>query len=296
VKLHHDAVSLTTLYNTARRNFSAVLPGLPDLIREAQSAVLVASVRERRRAYSALAVLYRLAALEFGLWGPGLLRARVAMDRALSAAEQAGDPLLFGGIAAMYTVQLMNQGDADNAVAVAAEVADLVASDPRADTPTGMVVAGQLDQYAAKAAARAGNGSETRTLLRVASMRAERLGRDRGAYGLYFGLANAAMQEVCSLTDLGEPQRAIRRSEGIRVEWLGSVNRIGFHCIHQARAYCMRRQDEHALEAIATGLRMAPELVRLQPTASALVRGMLQRRKRAGERLRKIARALDVKY
>jgi transcriptional regulator with XRE-family HTH domain len=292
--VHRDAKFLMDRYCKARNNFSEALPGLPGLIREAQATVATDSAAERRRAYAAMAVLYRIASVELELLGKDVPRARVAMERALSSAADSDNSLLLASVATMHTLQLTKYGDAAEAVAVALDIADLVERDGKAETASGLVVVGSLKQFAMRAAARAGDRSEARSLLKVVMAGAERLGRDRGAYGTYFGVANATNTEIDTLTDLGRPRDAIRRAEGIRAEWLGNVNRMGFHYKHLARARWMRGQDDCALTAIATGLRLAPELVRLEPTFATIVRDMLRRRRVADELLRRVARDLHV--
>src|SRR6266545_2308147 len=132
--LCQEAAALRQLYNTSARNFSAVVPLLAGLINEAQRAAVLASGHDRLAAYASLSAFYRIASLELRQRGD-LTRARVAVDRALMAAEQADNGLLVASIAATMTVQLMIQGDPEDAVALALDAAEHVRRQPNADTP-----------------------------------------------------------------------------------------------------------------------------------------------------------------
>src|SRR6266508_3039477 len=291
--LCQEAAALRQLYNTSARNFSAVVPLLAGLINEAQRAAVLASGHDRLAAYASLSAFYRIASLELRQRGD-LTRARLAVDRALMAAEQADNGLLVASIAATMTVQLMIQGDPEDGVAVALDAADHARRQPNADTPPGMVVFGALYLYAAQAAARAQDSTGALRLLKVASEVSADLGQDREDYCLIFGPTNVAIQESGILVDLGEPTRAVQRAEKVRPERLRSVNRSGYHHLHLARAHGMRGKDQAAISAVMTAHRIARELVRHDPIARELVRDVARRRRRIDGQLRSLARNMNI--
>jgi tetratricopeptide (TPR) repeat protein len=292
-ELEREVAALTRLYHTATHHVSAVMPQLTNPIIEAQVAVRASSHVERSRAYPVLAGLYWLAANVL-MHSGDLPRAQLASDRALAAAEQSGDVLRIGAIAAFHAMRLGWGVDAADGVAVAVDVAGLVTRDPRAETPAGTVVLGALFCYGATAAARAGDLSEVRRLLKAAGEAAERLGRDREAYGAHFGPANLASKQMGALANLDRPDEAVAAAERVSPKQLGSRMRIGHHCAQLAHAHVKRGQDERALDALITGLEAAPEVVRYHFTARELVHDMLRRCRNADERLRRIAREMNL--
>jgi transcriptional regulator with XRE-family HTH domain len=292
-ELHHEAAILRRLYNTSNRKFSAVAPLLSGLIEEAQRAVAVASSAEWPIANAALSALYRLASLELRQRGD-FARARLAVDRALMAAEQSEDGLLVASVAATLTVQLMMQGDPEDGVGLALDAAEHVRRQPRADSQAGLVIAGALHLYAAQAAARAKDRVQADQLLKVATDIGGELARDREEYFLIFGPTNVAIQTSGILVDLDNPAEAIRIAQAVRPERLHSVNRIGHHYLHIARAHGMRGNDDAAAAALVMAHRAAPELVRHDPLSRDLVRDMVRRKRWIGEQLRWLARDMRI--
>ena len=284
-----EAAALRRAYN-AGRNVSAVVPELTALIEVAQTAVTADNAD--REAFASLANLYRLSSLELRQLGD-LGRARLAVDRALAAAERSGDDLLLGSVAATMTVQLMVQGDPEDGVAVALDTREHLRRTVDG-SQAGLVVGGALCLYAAQAAARAGDPAEARALLKAASGLAEEVGADVERYCLIFGPTNLAIQTAGIMVDLDRPTEAIRCAEPVRPNRLGSSNRSGYHWLHLARAYGMTSAVDAAVDSLTHALRAAPELVRHDPLARDLVLGMLRRRRVVGEQLRRLAHAMNI--
>ncbi|HEY8473639.1 MAG TPA: helix-turn-helix domain-containing protein [Natronosporangium sp.] len=292
-ELERKVAALVRLYDTATHHVSAVLPRLPGPLQAAQVAVRTTATADRPRAYAALANLYWLAANVLAHSGD-LPRAQLASDRALTAAEQSDDPLRIGAIAAFHTVRLATGGDSAEAVAVAVEIADLVARHHQAETPAGTVVLGALYGYGAIAAARHGDRSETLRLLKAAGEAAERLGCERKAYVAHFGPHNLASKELAAMAFLNRPDRAIEAAERVDLHRLGSKMRIGHHCTHLASAHVRRGDDDRALATLLAGLEAAPQVVRYHTTARGLVHDLLHRCRQVDERLRRLAREMNL--
>lgn len=91
-ELRLEARRLRQLYNTSPHNFSAVIPVLPHIITQAQSAARSLDGPARLDALGVLANLYRLANLELRQYGD-LDLAWIAADRSLLAAQQSGNAL-----------------------------------------------------------------------------------------------------------------------------------------------------------------------------------------------------------
>jgi transcriptional regulator with XRE-family HTH domain len=291
--LEKQVTALTRLYNTATHHASAVLPRLADPLTEAQAIVRVGPVAERRRAHAVLSELCWLAASALRHFGD-LPRARVASDRALAAAENSEDLLRIGKVAAFHAVQLGTDEDNAAGAAVAVDVANLIAGNPLVETPAGAVVLGGLYGYGAVTAAKAGDRPEARRLMKAGGRIAETLGSDREAYGMHFGPANLASKKIIVLLSEDRPADAVNAGETVSLEQLGAKLRAGHHCSWLAAAHVRCGQDDRALAALATGLRMAPEVVRHHFLARELIRDVLRRCRNADERLRRIAREMNL--
>lgn len=287
-----EAKTLRRWHNSGR-SFSTIAPLLARLIEETQQTVAsVTQPHQRATAYEALSAFYRLASVELRQQGE-VARARLAIDRALHAAESSGDELLVASVAATLTVQLMIQGDPEDGVALALEAAQALNQRQELDR-TRQVVNGALHLYAAQAAARAGDGGEARRLLALAADIAEEAADDNERHFLIFGPTNVAIQKAGILVDLQRPAEAIQAASTVRVERVGSVNRSGYHYLHLARANGMTGDDSAAIEALTAARRVAPGLVSHDPLARDQVRHLLHIRRRVDEQLRRLARDMGV--
>jgi transcriptional regulator with XRE-family HTH domain len=279
--LRREAERARQLYNRSPNNFSAVVPFLPALIGQAQLAARQASERDRGVAHAVLANLYRLAALELRQYGDMDL-GWIAADRALLAAGHSGDDLLVASCAASMTVQLMVQGQPEEAVGLAMDGATAIGPHlTKSKSPKSLAIWGALHLYAAQAAARADDPKESRRLLEIATAAAEELGADREEYWLFFGPTNVGIQEAGILVDLTEPVEALRRAATVDPNRLPSVNRRCYYHLHAARANGLRRQDHEAIRELLAAEQVAPELVRWDPMARELVHAMLERERRS---------------
>lgn len=294
-ELWSEARRARDLYNTSANNFSVVVPFLPALINQAQLAAREVSGEERAGAYGVLANLYRLAALELRQYGD-LDLGWIAADRALLAAEQSRDELLIGACAATMTVQMMGQGQPDEAVELAMDAAATLQSHLRS-TSSGeaLTVWGALHLNAATAAARADDPKESRRLLDIATDAARELGGDREDYWYFFGPTTVGIEETGILVDLGDPTAALRRAESVEPSRLPSVSRRCYYHLYLARAHGMRRRDREAVGELLEAERAAPELIRRHPMARELVRVMLKRERRSfNSHLRALAARLGM--
>ncbi|MQA23942.1 MAG: helix-turn-helix domain-containing protein [Micromonosporaceae bacterium] len=293
--LTEEASSLRRLYNTSDRGFSASVPLLGDLIVEARAASSHGDESERLLAQTALANLYRLASLELRRQGD-YGRARLAVDRALLTAEGAGDELLVASVSATLTVQLMMQGDPEDAVALALDAVDMVRRGvtARHDRASHSVIQGALRLYAAQAAARAGDAFDAEAMLKIAVDIAAESGRDRERHCLIFGPTNVQIQTVGMLVDLQRPRDAVAKAAGLRADRAGSVSRSCYHHIHVARAHGMLGNDDAMLDSLTAAYHIAPRFVCHDPLARDQVRDLVRRKRSIDERLRCLANAMRV--
>lgn len=295
-QLREDARRLRQQYNVSPDNFSAVVPVLPSLITETRAATRVLEGEARLDALAIMANLYRLANLELRQYGE-LDLAWIAADKALMAAQDAGNPILVAACAATMTVQTMIQGHPTEAVDLAVQAIDSLHEDVKREDGPALVVAGALHLYAAQAAARAEDPLESRKFLAQATAMAAKLRIDREDYSLFFGPTNVGIQETGILVDLDDPTNALKRSRSVDPNRLPSVNRRCYFYLHRARAQVLKRQDQAAVESLTAAEATAPELTGWDPMTRESIRAMLERERRASNpQLRGLAERLGFDY
>ena len=285
-------------HRTDPRNVSAVAPLLPRLITDAQLAARHADERERRRAWEVLNDVYRFTASVLKTYGNFEL-SLLAADRALLAAEQAGDPLLIGASAVTLGHQVQAQGRLEEATElVMAAAENLLAPGLKDATPPHLSVWGMCHLVATLSAARRNNAGEAARYLEEAERAAERLGQDRNDFWTEFGPTNVAIHEVGNLVELANPTAALDRARGrdlaAALPRYPSVNRRGYHWLHVAKAHVYRRQDAEAAGAVLEAERAAPELVRYEAMTAEIVRPLLRRQRSLSPALRGLAHRIGL--
>ncbi len=256
------------------RNFSAVVWMLPELIRDARYTARNADdTAERRRGWGVLARLYSLTAGSLWQWGDDDL-GWIAADRSIRSAEQSDDPLLIVvGVRVMQQLLLAKGylGDVIDLVDAASDQA----APGRDARPEQLVMWGSVQLMAAFAAARAGEEAEHARLRRQVDQAADRLGKDRLAFGSNFGPGDAALQHVGELVELGQPAKAIRRAEELPADPLPQVDRRAFHRIHQAKARFLQHKDRETTGLLMEAWQIAPEIVPFESMTFEMVRAMV---------------------
>lgn len=289
--LAREASNLRAAYNRGHA-FAGRAPWLAAVTGRAQVA-LAEGGPQRAAAAAALANLYRLASLALRQHGD-LALARVAVDRALLVAERADDEDLLASVAATLSVQLMMQGDPEQAVAVALSAVRLIGRTGSTSTMTTSALRGALYLYAAQAAARARDEGEALRLLAEAQTLAGALGRDGEFHCVLFGPTNVGIQAAAIMVDLNRPEDALQAARGVQAEVLGSVARTAYHHLHIARAQASLGRDGAAVQSIARAERASAELTRNDALARELVRSMARRRRTLNEPLRRLTVSMDV--
>jgi hypothetical protein len=131
------------------------------------------------------------------------------------------------------------------------------------------------------AAAHQGDPITSRALLNEAETSARRLGADANHYFTAFGPTNVGVHRVSAAVALGDGGAAIQYAKAVHPIHLPVVERRAQHLVDVARGHGQAGGDDQALRALLTAERLAPEEVRYQPTARALVTHLLHR-ERAG--------------
>lgn len=207
----------------------------------------------------------------------------IAAERGITSAKQSNDTTVLAAAERMYTHALLAQDRSAQAQAVALDaVTVLDLSDAVA-----LSVYGSLMLTTAVAAARQGL-DQAHDYIDEAQRVAEHLGRDHNEMFLAFGLTNVGIHRVSVSVELCEGGRAIEHAGKVDTRGLPNERRAHLF-IELAHAH-----DDHesAVAALLAAERLAPEEVRYNPAARALVTAML--RKQAGPSALALAERMDV--
>jgi transcriptional regulator with XRE-family HTH domain len=198
----------------------------------------------------------------------------IAADRAMSAAERAGSPLLVAAGAFRLVFVFMSARHYDQAEETARTAADALWHLADEGTPEAMSMWGALTLQRAIIAARTGNDTAAYDHLDRARQIAGRLGPGRNDYNTEFGPANVALFEIAVAVELGDAGRALRAAATTDTTGL-SAERRSRMLIDVARAHAQRRQVNEAVAALRHAEDITPELLRGHYLARQLVTDLL---------------------
>ncbi|MGH8909041.1 MAG: helix-turn-helix domain-containing protein [Egibacteraceae bacterium] len=215
-------------------------------------------------------------------------------DRAVSAAQQSGDPLMTAVGHRWIANALMRQGLLDDAGAVCSDAADAIAPTPETSR-AGWSVWGALRLVAADAVNRSGDTAAAWRLLRDARAAAERVGSGRNDYWQAFGPASVGANEAGVALEAGDPVEALRIAERVEVEEMPTKWRRARFFLDSAAAQALRHKDDAAVRLLLTAETHAPEVVRYRFEVHELVNVLLKReRKSVTPGLRDLAERLGI--
>lgn len=209
------------------------------------------------------------------------VQAAVVADRALAAAERAGDPVAIGAASRRVAKSLANQDQAAAAVDFAIGSARRLHGELTAAGPLGLSTLGMLYLNAAISAS-----SLERTTGRVrdaiehvdqAAEVADQQGGDLNADWTNFGPTNVGLHRVDVLARFEDGWSALEAAEAMddtNVQSLKHERRAG-HLITMARAQLLTRKKEAAAESLVEAARLAPEEFRGRPSTVSLVKDVV---------------------
>jgi transcriptional regulator with XRE-family HTH domain len=232
----------------------------------------------RARAYQAAAAAFARLDEPDAAW--------VAADRAIAAAEQAGDPL--GVVAGLYRMshaflRLGRFGQAERIAATALAALDPIVAEgvgddavpADIDRPSALSLAGAMHLVRAVIAARESRRGPARDDVEAARRLADRLGEDRDDHDTEFGPTNVAVHAVAVAVELGDAGEALEIAESLDVTPLSAERRARF-LVDLARAYTQRRQLTAATDALLAAEELAPEQIRVHDVVRETIRDLLQ--------------------
>jgi transcriptional regulator with XRE-family HTH domain len=228
---------------------------LPRLVTDARIAARTAQGQDRRAASAVLADVYALVQHEI-VWASETDLGVTVADRAMTAAQEADEPLALAGAAWTLGMVQRSAGDTDGALTLADEAAALL--EPRLENGT--------DELRAMYGARAGWEGDAWRHWDTADAAARRLGDYYHPWTM-FGSANVKLHAVSLSADLSRSGEAQGHAEQIDPDEIPSRERRGRLGVEIARAYHQRRDYTATLHWLETAFATSHDSVQYSPTA-----------------------------
>ena len=239
------------------------------LVPDLETAARALPDAQRAEASELLASTYQACSAALDMLGEPEA-AWIAADRAMAAAERAGNPMLVAAGAFRLVFVFMTARHYDQAEETARTAAEALR--PKADEgdPQAMSLYGALTLQRAVIASRVNDSENAYAHLEAARLIADRLSGGRDDYGTEFGPANVGLYEIAVSVELGDAGRALRVAAAVDTSGLSSERRARM-LIDVARAHAQRRQVAEAV----TALRQAEDITAEQIRGHALVRQLV---------------------
>ncbi|AZP18263.1 helix-turn-helix domain-containing protein [Streptomyces aquilus] len=261
---------------THASSYAALSDLLARLLPSIEAAVRHAPAGERAELHALRAKAYQAAASSFTRQDQADA-AWIAADRALQAAELAGEPLevvasLFRMAHAFMRQQHMEQAEqaASSAVAVL---------DPRAAAatcpPEELSLVGAMNLVLAVINAREGNRARTHEHIDRAREIAARLGEDRNDFDTEFGPTNVEIHAMSTAVELGDAGLALEVAQQVDASGLSPERQARF-LLDVARAHAQRRHVGEATAALLEAEALTPEQIHDHHLARGVIRDLIQ--------------------
>jgi tetratricopeptide (TPR) repeat protein len=292
--------TLSTLRTKTRQAWDLTHAGryadLTDLLRglvpDLETAARTVPEAQRAEVFELMAAAYQACSAALAKLGEPEA-AWIAADRAMAAAERAGNPMLVAAGAFRLVLVFLAARHYDQAEETARTAAD--ALQPRVDQgdPQAMSLWGALTLQRAVIASRRNDPDTAYDQLERASQVADRLGEGRNDYNTEFGPSNVALHEIAVAVELGDAGRALRVAAAVDTSAL-SAERQARMLIDVARAHAQRRQVTDAVTALRQAEQITPEQVREHDLAHQLVTDLLTTQDPPSSELRDLAGRLGL--
>ncbi|MGW0629809.1 helix-turn-helix domain-containing protein [Streptomyces sp. NPDC002758] len=257
-------------------SYAALSDHLAKLLPSIEAAVRHAPAGERTELHALRAKAYQVAAASFTRQDQADA-AWVAADRALQAAELAGQPLevvasLFRMAHAFLRQQHVDQAEqaAKSAVAVLSPRAEVPACPPEE-----LSLLGAMNLVLAVINAREGNRGQTHEHIDRARGIAARLGEDRNDFDTEFGPTNVEIHAVSTAVELGDAGLALEVAQEIDASGLSPERQARF-LLDVARAHAQRRHVGEATAALLEAEALTPEQIHDHHLAREVIRDLIQ--------------------
>ena len=289
--------ALSTLRTKARKAWELTHAGryteltelLRGLVPDLETAARAVAEDQRTEVFELMASTYQACSAALAELGEPEA-AWIAADRAMAAAERAGNPMLVAAGAFRLVFVFINArhyGQAEETARTAAEALWPLANQ---GDPQAMSLWGALTLQRAVIAAHFNDPDLAYGQLERASQVAGRLGEGHNEYNTEFGPANVRLYEIAVAVELGDAGRALRAAAVVDTSGL-SAERQARMLIDVARAHAQRRQVDEAVAALLQAEGITPEQVRGHALVRQLVSDLLTMQDPPAE-LRDLARRL----
>ena len=297
----HHAPAVSTLRTRSGKAWDLAHAGrytdLADLLRglvpDLETAARAAPEARRAEVFELMAATYQACSAALAKLGEPEA-AWIAADRAMAAAERAGNPMLVAAGAFRLVFVFISARHYDQAEETARTAAEALQQMADQGDPQAMSLWGGLTLQRAVVAARVNDPDTAYDQLDRARQMAGRLGEGRNDYNTEFGPANVGLQEVAIAVDLGDAGRALSAAARVDTSRL-SAERQARLLIETARAHAQRRQADQAISTLLQAEEITPELVRGHVLVRQLVTDLLTMQDPPAAELRDLARRLTAK-
>lgn len=273
--------------------FAEVLPGLAELLPRLELACRATTPPDlRSQAWSLLAETYQATA-EVLVKLNEVDAAWIAADRAITAGENAGEPLLMA--AGAFRLVLVFQADRrhDQAQLTARSAVEAIAPLIKTGDERALSIAGALLLQLAVAQARVNDPDGAYAELAKAAELADRLGQDHNDFHTEFGPTNVQLHEVAVAVEVGDAGRALRVAAGIDRAAM-SPERQSRLLIDLARAHLQRRNVAGAVRSLLDAERLAAEQVHAHRLVKHILYDLIRSEHRTDPQIRGLAKRAGV--
>jgi transcriptional regulator with XRE-family HTH domain len=196
-------------------------------------------------------------------------------DRAVRAAEAAGDPLVLADARRAVATVLRRTGRPGTARELLLVAAKQIEPGGHA-TGEELSMFGTLLQVAAYTAAVDGNRHAAREYITEAQAAADRLGHDANHHFTAFGPTNVTLYKVSIAQVLGDNGTAIEHARALDPTAIPTTERRGRYWIDVARSYHQWGKPNACYKALRTAERAAPAEVRYRPPVHRMTEYLLR--------------------
>jgi len=292
--------ALSTLRRKSREAWELTHAGrytdLTDLLRglllDIETAARALPEAQRPEAYELMASTYQACSAALAELGEPEA-AWIAADRAMAAAERAGNAMLVAAGAFRLVLVFLAARHYDQAEETARTAAEALQARADEGDPQAMSLWGGLTLQRAVAASRVNDSDAAYGHLEQAAHVAARLGEGRNDYNTEFGPANVALHEIAVAVELGDAGRALRAAASVGTTGLSPERRARM-LIDVARAHGQRRQLTEAVAALRQAEDITPEQVHGHELVRQLVSDLLAMQDPPSPELRELAARLGA--
>jgi transcriptional regulator with XRE-family HTH domain len=253
-------------YGELTELLTGLLPGL-------EAAARTFPPAGQAEVYELLAVAYQSCSAALARLGE-TEGAWIAADRAMAAAERAGNLLLVAAGAHRLASVFLSAGRHDLAEETARTTVTALQGLAELGDPDAVALCGGLALLRAVVAARAGRQAAAYGQLTRARQLASRLGAQRAGGAPEFGPEYVALYEIAVSVDLGDAGHALRVAAAADTTGL-SPARTARMLVDVARAFAMREQGTEAVSALLRAESVSPAYVHDSDRAARVVADLL---------------------